>query len=91
MDSENCERGTAETSRRAMLKSIGAGATLVALGTGVAAASGLDPDDHCWYEYQCLPWECPDGGGDTYQERHCCEDPDTGETECTNWTTIGCC
>lgn len=82
---------TTRTARRTLLKAIGAGAAAsLGVGSGLAA-SGVEPDDHCWYENQCLPWECPDGGGDTLQERHCCEDPDTGETECNDWKTIGCC
>lgn len=83
------------TSRRSVLRTVGAGAlATVGLGAGVATAGDATTDSDCYYEYRCLELICPydDGdGGSTEERRQCCEDPDTGEVTCGDWEANGCC
>ena len=93
-----------ETTRRTMLRAVGAGAGagLLAFGAGgnVAARGDADgsnidvsPDCECYYEYRCdtdLLCENPSTDYPYYHEyRECCE-CDEGTT-CDNWTYNGCC
>lgn len=86
---------TERTSRRSLLRTVGAGAlATVGLGAGVAAAGDASTESNCYYEYQCLELICPyddDDGNSTEQRRECCEDPDTGEVTCGDWESNGCC
>jgi hypothetical protein len=82
------------TSRRALLKTVGAGAA-VTLGLGAGVAAGAETtSSNCYYEYQCLELICPgdtSDSGSTEERRQCCEDPETGEVTCSDWEYNGCC
>ena len=86
--------GDAEpTSRRSLLKTVGAGAAVtLGLGAGVAGAAETT-SSHCYYEYRCLEVICPndsDDGSSTEERRECCEDS-SGNVTCGDWEYSGCC
>lgn len=82
------------TSRRSLLRTVGAGALVtVGFGAGVASAGDVSTDEDCYYEYRCLELICPydDGDGSSTEERRqCCEDS-SGNVTCGDWESNGCC
>jgi len=91
----------AASSRRAILKGVGAGATGLAVGSGFASArrtengsgdvasAGAEPQN-CYTESRCLDETCDDDStGCQYQWRDCCN-YGTGY-ECETWNDGGCC
>lgn len=95
MSRESDETSDESTSRRAALRSIGAGAAIVGFGPAVSAAKSAanaslessGPGD-CYYEYKCSGEVCQYGGYNYYR-RQCC---DYGEVTCDdNWEWYGCC
>ncbi|WP_049969456.1 hypothetical protein [Haladaptatus cibarius] len=78
-----------ETSRRTLLKAIGAGAVA---GAGIAASSATGAADpsNCYTEYDCSGAEYQ--YRDAYQRysRQCCDYGD-GTYQCGSWEEDGCC
>ena len=76
------------TSRRTLLKTLGAGALAGIGATTAAAADGVTPQD-CYTEYDCTGERCKYGGGYQRYSRRCCNYGDG--YHCDSWEDAGCC